>query len=398
MIWVKIEDFSKLEKIKTKYPSSIEVLDEKDVKKALLEKKDVISPFSPKDFGFENYGVFNLIEDNSIPNEVISQKLLDKYLKERLSLRVIYPKVTFNDLAGAKKLKKDVEYFSKLEKYNIAIGGIFLFGIPGAGKSYFAECFAGETHRTLIDLDLTKIAFDKNPSDSLNRIVDFLLNKKERCVLWIDEIEKMIDPNNPKAMQVFGRLLTILNDISKENIKELVFIVTANKIENIRENNPEFLRKGRFRKLYFLNFPSYESAKEIFNLYINKNLKKIKMFLTNDKYLKVKNLWDKFIFDLNNYLKYIDNFFYEEKIAKDTFIYSPAEIKTFSEELFFKVLFELEKYNFNISVIDFQKEILKVLEEVVPLQLSMKEGTYSMLSQTLSYQKNLDFKVFEIVS
>jgi len=393
MLWIKIEDINRLEIFKKRYPNNTLVLNQQDIENAVKEKKDVISPFSPKDFNFSNFGIFNLIEDSSIPKEIKTEKLLDKYLEEKLSLRVIVPKVNFSDMGGAEKLKEDVRYFHKLEQYNIATGGLFLFGIPGAGKSFFAECFAGETNRILIDLDLTKISFDDNPSESLNKIVKFLLEKKERYVLWIDEIEKMVDPSNPKAMQVFGRLLTILNDISKENIKELVFIVTANRIENIRKYNPEFLRKGRFRKLYFLNFPSMDNAKSIFKLYINKNLKKIKPYIRSEDYNKIVSLWNGF--DYNEYLKYIDNFFYDNKIAKNNFIYSPAEIKTFADELFYKILLKYE--NTKELNIDFSKEIYSVLEEIAPLQLSMQEGTYGMISQILSFNK-VQFKIFEEIN
>jgi len=393
MLWIKIEDINRIEIFKKKYPNNILVLNQQDIETAIQDKKDVISPFSPKDFNFPDFGIFNLIEDNSIPKEIKTQNLLDKYLEEKLSLRVVYPKVNFSDMGGAEKLKEDVKYFHKLERYNIATGGLFLFGIPGAGKSFFAECFAGETNRVLIDLDLTKISFDDNPSESLNKIVKFLLEKKERYVLWIDEIEKMVDPSNPKAMQVFGRLLTILNDISKENIKELVFIVTANRIENIRKYNPEFLRKGRFRKLYFLNFPSLKNAENIFKLYINKNLKKIKPYIKSEDYKNIASLWERF--DYTESIKYIDNFFYDNKIAKNNFIYSPAEIKTFADELFYKILLKYE--NTKELNVDFNQEIYSVLEEVAPLQLSMQEGTYEMISQVLSFDK-IEFKIFETIS
>ena len=394
MIWIKIENIKRVSFYISKNPNLMFISNKEDLNKAIKEKKDVISPFTPKDFNFSsNYGFFNLIEDNSIPEEIKKHNLLDKYLEDRLSLKVIYPKTTFNDLGGAGKLKEDIKYFQKLEKYNNAIGGLFLFGVPGAGKSFFAECFAGETKRILIDLDLTKISFDDNPSDTLNKIVEFLLSKKERYVLWIDEIEKMINPDNPKAMQIFGRLLTLLNDINKENIKELVFIVTANRIDNIVQYNPEFLRKGRFRKLYFLNFPSMQNAQDIFKLYINKNLKKVKPYLKNDFYKKIYNIWD--MLDYIEMLKYIDNFFYQEKI-ENTFIYSPAEIKTFAEELFYKIIFNIEETgNFNV---DIKKEIENTVKEIIPLQLSMKEGILNMISQKLSFNSNLDLKIYEEIS
>jgi hypothetical protein len=43
--------------------------------------------------------------------------------------------------------------------------------------------------------------------------------------------------------------------------------VTANKIDRIAEENPEFLRKGRFDQLFFVDTPHEEDAKALFRLY-----------------------------------------------------------------------------------------------------------------------------------
>jgi hypothetical protein len=149
MLWVKTEDINVLNKYKNK--GYYFVFNENDVKLAISTGKNIVSFKKPSDFGYENYGFFNLIEDKTIPNEINENKLLDKYLEEKLKLKVSYPQTTFSDLAGAKKLKEDVNFFKFLEKHGTATGGLFLFGIPGAGKSFFAECFAGETNRILID-------------------------------------------------------------------------------------------------------------------------------------------------------------------------------------------------------------------------------------------------------
>jgi len=66
--------------------------------------------------------------------------------------------------------------------------------------------------------------------------------------------------------RVFGTFLTWMQEK-----KSPVFVVaTAN---DISQMPPEFLRKGRFDELFFLDFPSKESRKEILKIHLNKRKK-----------------------------------------------------------------------------------------------------------------------------
>ncbi len=91
------------------------------------------------------------------------------------------------------------------------------------------------------------------------------------CVLWIDEIEKAFagvgdSGGNEVTTRLFGQFLTWMQE--KENT---VFIVaTANDISKLP---PEFLRKGRFDELFFVNLPNGEERRKILEIHLKKRNK-----------------------------------------------------------------------------------------------------------------------------
>ncbi|QDD68160.1 AAA family ATPase [Caminibacter pacificus] len=362
--------------------------EKKDVIANVLNDVVFIAPYYPEKIGFDNYGFFSVVDfDDFITDENIEYLGEEQVLKERLGLRIYKPKVAFKNMAGAKKLINDAQMFRKMEQMGQTIGGIFLFGVPGTGKSFFAECFAGETGRKVVDLDLSYISYTDNPSKTLLKVFEILLESGDKFVLLLDEIEKVFDTNNYRSMQVLGRLLTLLNDIVKENIQELVFIATANNITKIRDNNPEFLRKGRFRKLYFLNFPSMQSAKEMFSLYFSMNIRKFEKYMSILQVSFIKNI------KIENLIRKIDVLLQEYKVINDNdkFIYTPAEINVFTEELFINYLIN--------KITDLDDLISISAKEITPIQFSARDSIQKMLSQNNIYSDSaFDIKAFTEIS
>ena len=92
------------------------------------------------------------------------------------------------------------------------------------------------------------------------------------CVLWVDEIEKAFagvggdGGGNDVTTRLFGQFLTWMQE--KENT---VFIVaTANDISRMP---PEFLRKGRFDELFFVDLPNGEERRKIIEIHLKKRKK-----------------------------------------------------------------------------------------------------------------------------
>ena len=88
-------------------------------------------------------------------------------------------------------------------------------------------------------------------------------------VLWIDEIEKGFSSaashnvDGGLSRRMFGTMLTWMQDHTAP-----VFIVaTANDIEALP---PELLRKGRFDEIFFVDLPTRDVRKIIFEIHLKK--------------------------------------------------------------------------------------------------------------------------------
>ncbi len=91
------------------------------------------------------------------------------------------------------------------------------------------------------------------------------------AVLWIDEIEKgfagMGGPSGDSgtSQRVFGTFLTWL----QEKTKPVFVFATANNIDRLP---PEFLRKGRFDEIFFVDLPTDRERLPIWKVHLTKRL------------------------------------------------------------------------------------------------------------------------------
>lgn len=189
-------------------------------------------------------------------------------------IEVVVPGVTFNDVGGLDVLRKDMENKAKVFKnLSLAVSdkvrlslpkGILIIGMPGCGKSMIAKSIASEFGVSLLRLDISSLMgqYVGQSEENLRRALR-TAEAAHPCVLWIDEIEKAFhgansansNENDSLVMRMMGYFLTWMQER-----KTAVFIVaTAN--DTMR---PEFMRKGRFDEVYFVNFPNKQERKAIF--------------------------------------------------------------------------------------------------------------------------------------
>jgi SpoVK/Ycf46/Vps4 family AAA+-type ATPase len=89
-------------------------------------------------------------------------------------------------------------------------------------------------------------------------------------VLWVDEIEKgfagVSGPSGDSGtgQRVFGTFLTWLQD----KTRPVFVIATANNIDHLP---PEFLRKGRFDEIFFVDLPTTVEREQIWSLHLSKH-------------------------------------------------------------------------------------------------------------------------------
>ena len=180
------------------------------------------------------------------------------------------------EVAGLKVLKswlkKREPFFktsAKVEEFCLeAPKGVLLTGMQGCGKSLAARTIAAQFSLPLLRLD-TSALFSKYMGQSEENL-RMALSAAERvspCVLWMDEIEKAFsgvgDQDGGTARRMFGSFLTWLQEK-----RGVVFVfATANDISKLP---PEFLRKGRFDEIFFVDFPTEAVRRDIFALHLKR--------------------------------------------------------------------------------------------------------------------------------
>lgn len=210
---------------------------------------------------------------------ILGQK--EQLIKKAGLLEMIRINESVEDIGGLENLKewlyKKEVIFNQLDKamkYGVDIPkGIMIVGMPGCGKSLAAKATAKLFEIPLVRLDIGRLLgkYVGESEQNMRRALK-LAEAISPCVLWIDEIEKAFSGvgesggGSDVTTRLFGQFLTWMQE--KENT---VFIVsTANDISRIP---PEFLRKGRFDELFYVDFPSVEERKRIIEIHLKKRNK-----------------------------------------------------------------------------------------------------------------------------
>jgi len=155
--------------------------------------------------------------------------------------------------------------------------GVLLLGVPGCGKSLCAKAVATEWGLPLLKLDPSNL-YNKYMGESEKNFKRAIktAEKLAPLILWIDEIEKAFsssggDEDGGVSMRIFGTFLSWLQDRKGD-----VFIVaTANDVAKLP---PEFLRKGRFDEIFFVDLPDAESRGSIFEIHLRRRGQEPKRF------------------------------------------------------------------------------------------------------------------------
>jgi AAA+ superfamily predicted ATPase len=221
-----------------------------------------------------------VINDDDI-NIINSQK--QQLIKKGGILEFVPIKETKDDIGGLENLKKWLDrkkkVMDKLDKArNAGVDtpkGILLFGMPGCGKSLAAKATAALFEMPLLRLDMGLILGSYlGQSEENIRKATRQAESISPCVLWIDEIEKALAGVGPggggseTSVRVFGTILTWM----QEKTAPVFVFATANDITGLP---PEFMRKGRFDEIFYVDFPEGKEVVDIFKTHLNKRLMKI---------------------------------------------------------------------------------------------------------------------------
>jgi SpoVK/Ycf46/Vps4 family AAA+-type ATPase len=164
-------------------------------------------------------------------------------------------------------LRKEA-FSERAAAYGLAApGGVALVGIPGTGKSLCAKVTASMWRMPLLRLDMGAVFGGVLGSSERNiREAMEISELVSPCILWVDEIEKAFagsGGDSGTAARVLGTFLTWM----QEKAKPVCVFATANDVELLP---PEFLRKGRFDEVFFLDLPTREERRAIFAVHLGK--------------------------------------------------------------------------------------------------------------------------------
>lgn len=147
--------------------------------------------------------------------------------------------------------------------------GLLLMGVQGCGKSLAIKIIAREFNLPLYRLDLARL-YSKYIGETEQNLRKALAIVEKLCplCLWIDEIEKGFassggDIDGGVSQRILGTFLTWM----QERKSGCFVAATANDIYKLP---PEFLRKGRFDEIFFVDLPDTQSREQLFQIHLQK--------------------------------------------------------------------------------------------------------------------------------
>jgi hypothetical protein len=228
-----------------------------------------------------------IVEDGELDAGDI-ERVIDakKEIVEREGVLEYYPaEEGMSEIADLRTLKswlsKRKEIFTDPEKalkFGLSFPkGVLLLGVPGCGKSLSAKAVAKEWGLPLLKMDPSSL-YNKYIGESeknFRRAMD-TAEKMSPVVLWIDEIEKAFSAGGEAedggvSARIFGTFLSWL----QERKGDVFIVATANDVEKLP---PEFLRKGRFDEIFFIDLPDEETRRSIFEIHLKKRGKDVSRF------------------------------------------------------------------------------------------------------------------------
>ncbi len=158
--------------------------------------------------------------------------------------------------------------------------GMLILGVPGCGKSLIAKTTSRLWGLPLLRLDMGRVYDGSMVGRSEANLRNALKTAESisPAILFIDEMDKAFaggagssDSDGGTSSRIFGSFLTWM----QEKKSPVFVLATANRVERLPG---EFLRKGRFDEIFFVDLPNAEERKEIFRIHLTKRRREIDRF------------------------------------------------------------------------------------------------------------------------
>jgi AAA+ superfamily predicted ATPase len=225
----------------------------------------------------ENAFALSVVETAAISPAVIAREKARTLRKNGL-IEIVGTETSLDDIGGLENLKtwltrRAGAFGESAKSYGLpAPKGLLIVGIPGTGKSLTAKATASAFGLPLLRLDMGRVFGGiVGQSEANLRAVIQTAEAIAPCVLWIDEIEKGFSGSQSSgstdggtSSRVFGSFLSWM----QEKTKAVFVVATANDVSKLP---PEFLRKGRFDELFFVDLPDAQERSQIWDIVIKRH-------------------------------------------------------------------------------------------------------------------------------
>jgi SpoVK/Ycf46/Vps4 family AAA+-type ATPase len=219
-----------------------------------------------------------IVEDGVLsPDDMAHVVAAKKQVVEREGVLEYYPVEEsledIADLAGLKdwlaKRRNIIADRTRATEFGLSFPkGILLIGVPGCGKSLCARAVATEWRLPLLRLDPGAL-YNKYVGESERnfRRACALAERLAPVILFIDELEKAFATGSSEdggvSQRVLGSFLAWLQD----RRADVFTVATANDVSRLPA---EFLRKGRFDEVFFVDLPDALARREILAIHLRR--------------------------------------------------------------------------------------------------------------------------------
>ena len=215
---------------------------------------------------------------------VLSEK--KQLIRRNGILEYIEEDETIDSVGGLEELKRWLKQRSnacteRAREYGLPQPkGMLILGVPGCGKSLIAKTTSRLWGLPLLRLDMGRVYDGSMVGRSEANLRNALKTAESisPAILFIDELDKSFagtsgssDSDGGTSSRIFGSFLTWM----QEKTSPVFVMATANRVERLPG---EFLRKGRFDEIFFVDLPTPEERQQIFNIHLSKRRRDIARF------------------------------------------------------------------------------------------------------------------------
>ncbi len=222
-------------------------------------------------------------DDDSVDNSHKRERNRDKQSKEDNGIKREIPQIKMSDIAGLTDAKESfydrvilpIKHKDIFEKYDKQTGGgILLYGLPGTGKTMFAQAVANELGASFFSIKCSDIMSKWYGESEANIKQLFAKARKEpSSVIFFDEFEAIGAKRKESSLDInvstVQEILAQMQGVEKRK-NSLLVLAATNCPWNI---DSALLRPGRFNEKIYVPLPDKDARLFI----LKKELCKIKL-------------------------------------------------------------------------------------------------------------------------